>query len=162
MTSAPHVCVERVRWADVDLVGIARYSAFTRFVEFAEQEWFRAAGLPFERIFTAPTVWLPRRNLNLEYLAPARIDEPLLLVTYVSRFGETSFTFHVEMLGLADGVRRVSAAVVLVSVGTADFAKQALPAEIREALAPFHQDRESALAAAEPIRRKLATQAIYQ
>lgn len=162
MSPAPHVCVERVRWADVDLVGIARYSSYTRFIEFAEQEWLRAAGFPFDGFFTEPSIWLPRRNLNIEYLAPARIDEPLALVTYVSRFGENSLTFHVEMLGLADGVHRVSAAVVLVCVNVTDFAKQPLPVPLRVALERYHCDRDHALAVADPIRRELATQAIYQ
>lgn len=45
--SAPFVTQERVRWADVDLIGIMRFSAYTRLVEMGEQELMRAAGIPY-------------------------------------------------------------------------------------------------------------------
>lgn len=162
MDPQPHVCAERVRWADVDLVGIARFSAFTRFVEQGEQEWLRAAGLPFSELFKAPTIVMPRRHLSIDYFAPARLDEALALVTYVSRVGDSSLTFHVDVLGLADGALRASAAVVVVCVNADDFTKRSLPTMIREAVAPFHLSREEALRAAEPKRRELASLAIFQ
>ncbi len=162
MDPKPHVCAERVRWADVDLVGIARFSAFTRFVEHGEQEWLRAAGLPFSEIFQAPSIVMPRRHLSIEYLAPARLDEALALVTYVSRVGDSSLTFHVDVLGLADGAPKAAAAVVVVCVNAGDFTKRPLPTMIREAVLPFHMTREAALLAAEPMRRELASLAIFQ
>ena len=159
MSAQPHVCVERVRWADVDLVGIARFSAFTRFVEHAEQEWLRAAGLPYSEIFTAPTIWMPRRHLSIEYFAPARLDEALALVTYVPRVGETSLTFHVDVIGLEGESLKASAAVVVVCVDVEQFAKRPLPQMVRDAVAPFHLDRAQALALSEPARRELAARA---
>jgi acyl-CoA thioester hydrolase len=156
MESRPHVCVERVRWADVDLVGIARFSAFTRYVEQAEQEWLRAAGLPYAEIFQAPTIYMPRRHLSIEYFAPARIDEALALVTYASRIGNTSLTVNVDVLGLHDRVRRASAEMVIVCVDVEGFSKRPLPQLIRDAIQPFHMDREAALVAADPICRELS------
>jgi YbgC/YbaW family acyl-CoA thioester hydrolase len=161
MTS-PHVCAERVRWADVDLVGIARFSAFTRFVEHAEQEWLREAGLPYHEIFTAPDIWMPRRHMSIDYFAPARLDEPLAMVTYVPRVGETSFSFQVDMLGLGQGDLRVRATVVVVCVTAPDFVKRPLPRLVRDAIAPYQMDADAARAAAEPKRRSLADLAIFQ
>ena len=54
-------------------------------------------------MFTAPTVWLPRQHLSIDYFSPARLDDALALVTYVPRVGETSLTFHVDVVALADG-----------------------------------------------------------
>ena len=93
----PFVIHERVRWADVDLVCIMRFSAFTRLVELAEQELLRAVGLPYAMLFDNPTIWMPRRRLEIDYYAPARIDDELALVTYVSRMGETSLTLQVDV-----------------------------------------------------------------
>ncbi len=159
MSAQPHVCVERVRWADVDLVGIARFSAFTRYVEHAEQEWLRAAGLPYSEIFTAPTIWMPRRHLSIEYFAPARLDEALALVTYVPRVGETSLTFNVDVIGLADETLKASAAVVVVCVDVEQFAKRPLPRMVRDAVAPFCLERDQATALSAPTRRELAARA---
>jgi len=128
---------ERVRWADVDLVGIMRFSAFTRLVELAEQELFRDAGLPYHGAFDAPTVWMPRRHLSIEYFAPARIDDALTLVTYVSRIGETSMTMNVDVRASESWGLVASAAMVVVCVTVEQFAKRALPLEMREALAAY-------------------------
>lgn len=156
MVPQPHVSVERVRWADVDLVGIARFSAFTRFVEHAEQEWLREAGLSYSDVLEKADAVMPRRHLSIEYFAPARLDDPLMLVTYVSRVGETSLTFNVDVIALADGAPRASAEVVVVAVSSRDFAKKPLPNMVRDAVASYTLQRDAARAAAESIRLELA------
>lgn len=155
LNAVPHVCAERVRWADVDLVGIMRFSAFTRLVEHAEQEWMRTAGLPFDKLFTEPEVWMPRRQLTIDYFSPARLDDALAMITYVPRVGETSYTFNVDIVALDDGTPRASAAVVLVCVDNASFTKRPLPQHFRNAITPFQLDRDAALRAAVPLRRDL-------
>lgn len=144
--AAPFLVHDRVRWADVDLVGIARFSAFTRFVELAEQELMRAAGMPYTEVFDAPDVLMPRRALTFEYFAPVRLDEMLTLVTYVARMGETSLTLNVDMRA-ASGAMVATAAMTIVCVTAADFRKRPLPEEMRGRLAPFTLPAEAARAA---------------
>ncbi len=136
------VLQERVRWADVDLVGIMRFSAFTRLVELGEQELMRAAGLPYSMVFDAPEVWMPRRALGFEYFAPARVDDLLELRTFVSRMGETSMTLAqeviiVESVSSPAGTRVATASMTVVCVSVAEFTKRPLPTIVRERLAPF-------------------------
>ncbi|HYW30346.1 MAG TPA: thioesterase family protein [Gemmatimonas sp.] len=140
--SSAFVMQERVRWADVDLVGIMRFSAFTRLLELGEQELMRAAGLPFSLVFDRPELLMPRRALAFEYFAPARIDDLLTLRTFVSRMGETSMTISQEVL-IAEsvtsgtGTRVATATMTVVCVSAAEFAKQPLPAIVRERLGGF-------------------------
>lgn len=136
---------ERVRWADVDLVGIMRYSAFTRLIELAEQELMREAGLPYSELFEAPQVWLPRRQLSIEYLAPARIDDELELECYVSRMGETSLTYQVDVRN-AMGTMVAAASLVVVCVTAAEFRKIPLVPEFRDVLTPYVMSPETARA----------------
>jgi YbgC/YbaW family acyl-CoA thioester hydrolase len=157
----PHVSTERVRWADVDLVGIARFSCFTRFVEHAEQEWMRAAGLPYAELFRAPELWLPRRHLALDYVAPARLDEALAMVTYVTRLGDRALTFQVDMFGLAADDLKVTATLVIVAVDRGTFTKRSLPDWLRDAVRPFVMEPADARAASAPRRRALAGPAIF-
>jgi YbgC/YbaW family acyl-CoA thioester hydrolase len=133
----PFLAFDRVRWADVDLVGIMRFSAFTRLVELAEQELLREAGMAYDKIFDAPTVIMPRRHLSIEYFSPARLDDALTLVTYVSRLGETSLTLNVDVRSSTRWTLIASAAMVVVCVTAETFAKRPLPTMVREALAPF-------------------------
>lgn len=138
MTSPrPFLVSDRVRWADVDFVRIMRFSAFTRLVEVAEQELMREAGMPYASIFDGPAIYLPRRHLSLEYFAPARLDDQLTLVTYVSRVGDSSLTFNVDVRAATRWTLVASAAMVVVCVAVETFAKQRLPDVIRESLAPY-------------------------
>ena len=114
-----------------------RFSAYTRLVEMGEQELMRAAGMPYSGAFDAPTTWLPRRHLSIEYFAPVRIDEVLDLVTYVSRLGDTSATINVDVRVAGGGALAAAAAIVVVCVASTTFAKQPLPEELRTALRPF-------------------------
>ncbi len=134
---SPFVVRERVRWADVDLVGIMRFSAVTRLVEMAEQELLREAGLPYSMIFSAPEIWMPRRHLTIEYFSPARIDDELALVTYISRLGDTSLTVNVDVRHATTNRLVATAVMVVVCVTVAAFAKRPLPRVVREALTPF-------------------------
>jgi YbgC/YbaW family acyl-CoA thioester hydrolase len=136
MSHLVYTGTERIRWADVDLVGIMRFSAVTRFIEMAEQELLREAGLPFGDLFSPPAVWMPRRHLSIDYLAPARIDDALTVRAWVSRMGDTSLTLAVE-LAQPDGrlVARTALVVVCVTIGA--FEKRPLPQVVREKLAPY-------------------------
>src|SRR5690606_36060855 len=72
-TSAlPFSTTERVRFEDVDLVGIMRYSATMRFMDVAAAELFRKAGVPLPQVAERFGMWLPRKVLHVEYLAPAK------------------------------------------------------------------------------------------
>ncbi len=133
----PHITQDRVRWADVDLIGVMRFSAYTRLVEDGEQELLRAAGLPYASIFENATIWMPRRHLAIEYMAPARIDERLTVVTYVSRLGDTSVTLQIDVWNADRSSQIIGATMVVVCVTAATFAKRRLPRIVREALAPF-------------------------
>ncbi|MBX9857687.1 MAG: acyl-CoA thioesterase [Gemmatimonadaceae bacterium] len=136
MTGRPFEVVEYVRWADVDLAGIMRFSAVPRFVELAEQELMRAAGYPYTRLMDHPSFWMPRRQLVVDYLAPARLDEALTLVTYVPRFGESSLSLHVDLYG-AGGRAVATTAMVLVCVNAETFRTQPMPDEYRRVLEPY-------------------------
>jgi len=152
--TAPHPFLldERVRWSDVDLIGIMRFSAFTRLIELGEQELLRDAGLSYAKIFDAPTIWMPRRHLSIEYFSPARIDDALTLVTYVSRLGDTSLTINVDVRSKTRWTMVAAAAMVVVCVEVDTFAKRPLPRIIRESLAPYACDVEQARAWPPPVR----------
>ncbi|MBC8086237.1 MAG: acyl-CoA thioesterase [Phycisphaerae bacterium] len=136
-SSQPNISYERVRWSDVDLVGIMRFSAFTRLVEHGEQELWRQARLPYSEAMGNPEYWMPRRSLHIDYTAPARLDAPLALVTYVTRLGDSSLTFNVEVMS-GDLTRLYAlASVVTVCVSAGDFLKRTMPDELRTAMQPF-------------------------
>ncbi len=68
---------ERVRWSDVDASGNILWSAYSRFVELAETELFRAAGFAYATLWDALDIWLPRVQFHLDYRSPVRLDDLL-------------------------------------------------------------------------------------
>ena len=128
---------ERVRWADVDLVGIMRFSAVTRLIETAEQELMRDAGFPFATAFHSPEFLFPRRALKVDYYLPLHIDDALLLRCAISRIGESSFTLKVDVVQEISGALATSAEMTMVCVDARTFAKHEIPSDFREALSRY-------------------------
>ena len=133
----PFVISEYVRWGDIDLAGIIRYSAYLRFFELAETEIFRAAGLPFGQIFERFDIWLPRKLMHTEFFSPAVLDEQLDVATYFSHIGRTSLVINFDVMSAESGRQHATAHQVLVCVARKTMTKQALPVEIVQALGSF-------------------------
>lgn len=127
---------EYVRWSDVDAAGIICYGAFVRFVEIAETELFRAAGMPYGKIFDAYHCWLPRVHFAGDFHAPARLDEKLRVTASVKKLGTTSVTLGFAIDNQA-GARVADFEIVLVCTDRTTFAKKPLPDELRAALNRF-------------------------
>jgi acyl-CoA thioester hydrolase len=138
--SLPFRVRERVRWEDVDLAGIMRYSAYTRFHDVVEAELLRAAGWTAVTIVDRLGIWLPRRVLHLEYHAPALFDAELEARLWIATIGGTSLTLAGELWSADGRTRHASWHLVLVCVDATSGAKRPVPDELARALAPFRMD----------------------
>lgn len=132
----PFTIEEYVRWSDVDAAGIVCYGAFVRFVEIAETELFRAAGMPYSKVFETLNCWLPRVHFSADFYAPARLDEKLRVSAFVKALGTTSVTLGFTVDN-EQQTRIAEFEIVLVCTDRATFAKRPLPQEFRAALSPY-------------------------
>src|SRR5580765_3022133 len=134
----PFVIEEYVRWSDVDLAGIIFYGSYVRLFEIAETELFRAAGLPFSRLFEDFDLWLPRAALHFEFRRPARLDDMLDIEMWVSRIGTSSLRLQFEVYRSAPE-RELTAEgyAVLVTVRRGELKPIPVPAEVVAALGPY-------------------------
>lgn len=134
--SGPFTIEEYVRWSDVDAAGVICYGAYVRFVEIAETELFRSAGVPYGKVFERFDCWLPRVRLTFDFRRPAYLDERLTVSVWIKRLGNSSMT-----LGFAfDNATRERVAdceIVLACVDRTAFKSKSLPGELRAALEPF-------------------------
>lgn len=128
---------ERVRWADCDPLGIIHYGAYLRLFEVAEHEMFRACGLPYEVLRVTGGVWLPRKALQVEFHAPARMDELLDIESWFARVGETSLTLRFEVSRADDHERCGSGRLTVVGVHKDTMVKYPIPADVRAKIARF-------------------------
>jgi YbgC/YbaW family acyl-CoA thioester hydrolase len=133
---------ERVRWGDVDAAGIIFYGSYIRFFEIAETELFRAAGLPYGRMFDELNIWLPRVHLECDFHRAAKMDDLLEVSVYAGRIGRTSLRLNFEVRRKNEGgeieeTLMATAHFVLVSTDRENLRPLPIPDELRRALEPY-------------------------
>jgi len=80
---AHHVFPVTVYWEDTDAGGIVYYANYLRFAERARTELLRAAGIDQRELAAETGQLFAVRRVEAEYLAPARLDDSLEVVTRV-------------------------------------------------------------------------------
>jgi acyl-CoA thioester hydrolase len=79
-----HVLLVRVYWEDTDAGGIVYYANYLRYVERARSELLRDLGVTSQRALADDTgLVFAVRRLEADYLASARLDDMLDVVTQV-------------------------------------------------------------------------------
>jgi len=127
---------ERVRWSDIDSSGIILWSAYTRLVEMAETELFRAAGFPYGSLWDRLDIWLPRVQFHIDYRSPVRLDDLLDVEIWIGRIGRSSIRFELAMKK-ADGQRAAEGYLVVVAISRVDGKSVEVPGALIKALEPY-------------------------
>ncbi|MBE3640436.1 tol-pal system-associated acyl-CoA thioesterase [Mangrovicoccus algicola] len=80
--TAPHVLSCRVHYEDTDMAGIVYHANYLKFIERARSDWVRRLGIDQNALRAAGQVFVLRR-IEADFLAPARFDDQLEVVTQV-------------------------------------------------------------------------------
>ncbi len=119
----------RVYYEDTDAAGVVYYANYLRYCERARTEWLREAGIEQQRLRDESGIVFVVRALTAEYLAPAWLDDALLVVSTLAKTGHASIVFSQAVMR---GESRLFEAQI--TVACVDWRKKkatALPAEIR-------------------------------
>ena len=79
----PHLFPVRVYYEDTDMAGIVYHANYLKFIERARSDWVRRQGLDQNAMRAAGIVFVVRR-IEADYLAAARYDDELEVVTEVA------------------------------------------------------------------------------
>lgn len=136
---------DRVRWSDLDVMGVVLFSRYLRFMEIAEAEFFRAQGFSYARLSDELGIWLARVHLEVDYRNPARLDDEIVCRADLTKLGGSSlrFTFPIERL---DGTRLADGQLVLAALDRASLRPTRLPAALRAALSENSGQSEASTA----------------
>ncbi|MEQ1948334.1 MAG: thioesterase family protein [Bryobacteraceae bacterium] len=74
----------RVRYAETDQMGVVYYANYLVWMELGRVEYCRAAGIRYRDIEVQDGVFLAVAESNCRYLAPARYDDEISVVTTVA------------------------------------------------------------------------------
>lgn len=122
----------RVYYEDTDAGGIVFYANYLKFFERARTEWLRACGVDQRGLAEQSGILFVVSETAVQYRAPARLDDMLVIASRIERLGRASVEFAQEArrgdVVLAAGTIRVGC------VEHATLRPAALPSSVSEAL----------------------------
>lgn len=86
-----HSC--RVYWEDTDAGGVVYHASYLRFLERARSEWLRSLGVAQLQLREREDVLFAVCGMQIEFLAPARLDDVLSVSVQVTRARLASLMF---------------------------------------------------------------------
>jgi acyl-CoA thioester hydrolase len=102
----------RVYWEDTDAGGIVFYANYLKFFERARTEWLRSLGVEQRRLKDELHGVFVVAETNVRYIAPARLDDELIVTAQVEFTGKASLIISQQAL------LKSERASVLLCVGT--------------------------------------------
>ncbi|PWQ94552.1 tol-pal system-associated acyl-CoA thioesterase [Leucothrix arctica] len=127
----------RVYYEDTDAGGVVYHSNYLNFFERCRTEWLRHLGYEQDELRGSHSVLFVVRNINIDYLKPARFNQQLMITTEVTELGACNIIMHQQvLLGRGSGEVEVLAkgSVSLVSVDSEKFKPKRIPDMIRQSL----------------------------
>jgi len=112
--SAKSVFDLRVYYEDTDFSGRVYHASYLRFLERGRTEWLRALGFDHKTLAGDAGLFFAVRGLQVEFLAPAVIDDALTIATEF--VGTRGAVIHFDQHITRDGERLVQASVRVVTL----------------------------------------------
>jgi len=119
----------RVYYEDTDTGGVVFYANYLKFFERARTEWLRAAGIGQQQLAKEHGALFVVKHAEVDYHAPAQLDDELKLSVIVERLGRA----QVQFLQQAWRIQGEQAALLATGrikigcVGAATFRPQPIP-----------------------------------
>jgi acyl-CoA thioester hydrolase len=84
----------RIYYEDTDAGGVVYYANYLKFAERARTEWLRALGFEQRQLTEKEHVLLMVRRCGIDFLAPARLDDEILVETRLKELGKVRMTMQ--------------------------------------------------------------------
>jgi acyl-CoA thioester hydrolase len=133
----------RVYWEDTDGGGIVYYANYLRFLERARTEWLRSLGHSQQQLLREDGLQFTVVSLEIEYRAPARLDDELEVTCEPRPQGQASLRFAQCVYRGGGGARAaprellVEASVRVACLDARTLRPRRLPAFLLAALAAY-------------------------
>ena len=122
----------RVYYEDTDFSGRVYHAAYLRFLERGRTEWLRRRGFAHRDLAETSRVMFAVRSLQIDYLAPAMMDDLLEVETSAAAVRGASIMFHQRVVR---GDKTLVTAEALVA-SLRDGRPARIPGELRLRLQP--------------------------
>ena len=120
----------RVYWEDTDAGGVVYHASYLRFLERARTEWLRAQNIHQTQVRERDNVVFVLRDLSIEFVKPARLDDELRVTLESVERRSASMTFSQFILRAADNDVLIRAKVRVACVSADAFQPCRIPANL--------------------------------
>ncbi len=117
----------RVYYEDTDAGGVVYHSQYLNFFERARTEWLRAKNIDQSRLADELEILFVVRNMDVEFIKPARLDDELLVSVKLERLGAASMLLSQQMFRASDQQLLASAKVRAASLSAKGFKPVRIP-----------------------------------
>jgi len=126
----------RVYWEDTDAGGVVFYANYLKYFERARTEWLRAAGFEQQALRASAGGMFVVTDASLKYHQPARLDDQLLVTTWMQEAGRVCMTIGQQARRgpQADGDVLCTATIRIGWVHADSFKPARIPSSIVKAL----------------------------
>lgn len=129
----------RVRYEEVDAQGIVGNASWLNLLQLGRIEYLRFLGLMMEGGTGSPVQAVVRRSV-IDYLSPARFDDPLIIRVRTSYLGERSAKIEYVVDNVETGLRPLIGETLMVCVEIATLRSIAWPQVWRERVIAMEQE----------------------
>jgi acyl-CoA thioester hydrolase len=126
----------RVYWEDTDAGGVVYHAAYLRFLERARSEWLRAHGVAQQRLREEHGVLFVVADMQVKFLAPARLDDVLHADITAFTRRSASMRFAQCILRPADGALLIEADVRAACIDAASYRPRRIPDSLLSEFVP--------------------------
>ena len=137
---SPHCYPLRVYYDDTDAGGIVYHANYLRFAERGRTEALRDMGVPHAEMSALHGLFFMVRRIKVDYLAPARLDDALLVETVTMAVGAASVDLRQGVIRAVDGVVLARLELQLVCGRLADQKPARIPPRWRDAMRLLEQE----------------------
>lgn len=129
----------RVYYEDTDAGGIVYHANYLRFAERGRTEALRELGIPHAEMSAQHGLIFMVRRIKVDYLAPARLDDSLVVETTTLAVGAASVDLRQEVVREHDGVLMARLELQLVCGRIADQRPARIPPRFRDGMRRLEQ-----------------------
>ncbi|WP_250625062.1 tol-pal system-associated acyl-CoA thioesterase [Pinirhizobacter soli] len=119
----------RIYWEDTDAGGVVYHASYVRFLERGRTEFLRSGGMDQVRLSQDTGLAFVVREMTLDFLRPARLDDELLVTVTVKQRRSASILFAQEIHRI-DGTPLLRATVRVACVELASMRPVAIPPDL--------------------------------
>lgn len=124
----------RVYWEDTDAGGIVFYANYLKFFERARTEWLRSLGVMQSGLRESAGGMFIVSETSVRYLAPARLDDELLVTARLEASGRASLIIAQQALRADTGALLCEGTIRIGWVDAATLRPGRIPADVLDVL----------------------------